>query len=70
MKLVTMKELVRHDSQEFHKGEVRMVDDDTAELFCRHGWAISDGLVTGDRVPGLAELDVQSGSHPSKTKVG
>lgn len=70
MKMVKMKELVKHDSQVFHAGESRMVEDDVATLFCKHGWAESEGLVTAERVPGPANLEVQPGKHTSKTKVG
>ena len=70
MKMVEMKVLAKHDSKTFYPGERRMLEDDEAAYFCKHGWATADGLETGTSDTTPVALAVQPGSHPSKTKVG
>lgn len=73
MKLVELKTKVKHDSQTFYVGERRMLDDDTAAYFIKHGWADAVESKVEERKltpPDTAvTLEVQDGNHRSKTKV-
>ena len=70
MKLVKITEKVKHDSKIFYPGEVRMMEDDEAAYFAKHGWGEAEGVAAGalDKSPKV--LQVQDGGHVGKTKVG
>jgi hypothetical protein len=64
MKRIELLTDVRHNGS-YYKGEVRVVPEDVAGLFCNAGWAkdLTGELATP--APDLAEkeLDVQNGTH-------
>ena len=52
MTKIEVLQAFKHGPQAFHAGEIRVVDDSEAALFCSAGWARASGLVTGE--PNLA----------------
>jgi hypothetical protein len=69
MKMVEIKEKVKHDSKVFYPGERRMLEDEEAAYFCKHGWATADGLETGTPDKSEKVLDVKSGKHVNKGEI-
>lgn len=54
---------IKHDGQQYHAGELRIVDERLGGYFCGNGWAKepdADGVTT-DLTP--KTLDVQNGKH-------
>lgn len=71
-KMVEMKSKVKHDGQVFYPGERRVLDQETAAYFEKHGWATTVEVSVAESVPasaGEVTLDVHGGKHSSKSKV-
>ena len=61
---------VRHDGQQFHKGELRIVDEKLAGYFCGNSWAKEIGG-SEPAAPDLQDktLDVHSVKHVHNTVI-
>ena len=54
---------IKHDGQQFHSGEVRIVTEQLGGYFCGNGWAREQG---GEAVPADTRpktLQVKNGQH-------
>lgn len=69
MKMIEVVAPFKHDSAQYFLGERRMVSDEDAAYFCKHGWATCEGLVTGTPDVSPKTLDVQDGKHRNKGEI-
>ena len=58
----------QHKGNDYHKGEVRIVDDAAGEYFCRAGWARDTSGTIPTATPSTSEvvLEVQDASSVNK----
>lgn len=69
MRFINVVMKFKHEGAVFHQGEKRLVEDDDAEYFCKHGWAALEGEQPVAVQPGNVKLDVQNGGHKTKGEV-
>lgn len=59
---------IKHNGQQFHAGELRMVDEMLAGYFCGNGWAKEPNCDAAIPDTTAKTLEVQNGQHGHAAK--